>query len=71
MGSEENKTIALPAATRRVLENALRERDTIQAMLQMQQERINDLVLVARDSLGVPENWSLNLQVGFVAPMDD
>jgi hypothetical protein len=67
--SEEMKAIALPAKTRGILERALQEQQTMQALLQSQQQRINDLVEAARELLDVPEGWRIeSTAVGFVAP---
>jgi len=66
--SKEVKSIALPAKTRAILERALQEQQTMQALLQQQQQRINDIVEVARELLNVPESWRIeNTMVGFVA----
>lgn len=54
--SMEGKPIALPAKTRSILERALQEQQTMQALLQQQQQRINDLVEAARELLNVPES---------------
>lgn len=67
--SKETKPIALPAKTRGMLERALQEQQTMQALLQQQQQRINDLVEAARELLNVPEGWRIDsTAVGFVAP---
>lgn len=61
--------VALPAKTRGIIERALQEQQTMQALQQQQQQRINDLVAAARELLNVPEDWQIeNTAVGFVPP---
>ena len=67
--SKETKPIALPAKTRAIVERALQEQQTMQALVQQQQQRINDLIEAARELLAVPEGWRIDsTAVGFVAP---
>lgn len=70
--SKEMKPIALPAKTRAILERALQEQQTMQALLQQQQQRINDIVEAARELLNVPESWRIeNTAVGFAPPAEE
>lgn len=70
--SKEVKPIALPAKTRAIVERALQEQQTMQALLQQQQQRINDLVEAARELLNVPEDWQIeNTAIGFVPPAEE
>ena len=63
------KAIPLPAKTRAIIERALQEQQTMQALLQQQQQRINDLVETARELLEVPEDWQIEITaVGFTPP---
>ena len=67
--NENTVPVALPEKTRVILERALREQQTMQALLQLQQQRINDLVEAARELLDVPDDWQIaSTAVGFVAP---
>jgi hypothetical protein len=67
--SKKVTPIALPAKTRAILERALQEQQTMQALLQQQQQRINDVIATARELLDVPDDWQIvSTDVGFVAP---
>jgi hypothetical protein len=65
-----SESIALPTKTRAIIERALTEQQTMQALLQQQQQRINDLVETARELLDVPADWRIeSTAVGFAPPV--
>lgn len=58
-------TISIPPQTQERLTQLVKDRDTIQL-------RIDEIVTVARDLLGVPDDYVLHdLRQGFVAPAVD
>jgi hypothetical protein len=63
--------VALPPRTRTILERGVANRATLQALLQKEEQSINDLVAVTREMLQVPPDWRLDdTAVGFVPPAE-
>ncbi len=64
----EVKPISLPAKTKAILEKKLANRASLQALLQAENQSIDELIEVARDILGVPADWTIqSTDQGFVA----
>lgn len=62
MSENSQKPVRLPEQTQRTLAELVRQRDQINAALDL-------AVATARDCLGVPQGWVLrNLEVGFEPP---
>ena len=65
----EVKPISLPAKTKAILEKKLANRASLQALLQAENQSIDELIEVARDILDVPAGWTIqNTEQGFTAP---
>lgn len=65
----EVKPISLPAKTKAILEKKLANRASLQALLQAENQSIDELIEVARDVLNVPEGWTIqSTDQGFMAP---
>lgn len=69
MADATNAPIPLPERTRALIDAALQEQQNLQAMAQMQQKRINDLLEAAREMLDVPDGWTIeSTSAGFHPP---
>lgn len=65
----EIKSISLPAKTKAILEKKLANRASLQALLQAENQSIDELIEVARDILDVPADWTIqSTEQGFVVP---
>ena len=66
---ERQNVIPLPPRTRTLLEKKVATMTTYKALLQAEEQAINDLIAAAHEMLLVPDGWRMqDTAVGFVAP---
>ena len=66
---QPQSVIPLPTRTRAILEKKISNRASLHALMQAEDQSINDLIVAVRETLGVPDSWSMrNTDEGFTAP---